>query len=204
MPAWLLPLLADAAVNFGMYQLARHDAGNAQQRQVSDMERAGRNPMWMGSGSGASVVSPPSVNVAQDFGVGLQREQQKYTILEKRAIVQEILARAGRETNESKRLADLRDLQVLLAKKEVELKDLDVETKRAMLPFVADLARAELGQRLSSARQTSAMALLEELRVNGALNDAQWQELIGVSGPMGRVLMELAKTVGIGAILMGR
>lgn len=201
MPAWLLPLVADAAIQAGSYLWSRHDAGNAHQREVEDMKKAGLNPMWVGAGQGTSVVSPPSVNVGSDIQAGLALERQPMTQVEQRARVQEILARAARETNESGLLADTRELKVLLLSGQVKLQDLSMDQKKEMFPLLLGQVRAETEASTSSARNAAANAYLNELAAGKALNDKEWEDLVGIAGPLGRVLRDLAKITGLGYLL---
>lgn len=202
LPAWAIPV-ADLAFNVGSYLLSRHDAGHAQETRVDDMRRAGLNPMWMGAGQGAPVVSFQTPNLASDYSAGLAGERQPYAILEARARVQEILARAAKETNESALIADTKELKRMLLQGEVRLQDLTIDQKKQMFPLLVLQVKAETDASLGSARNANASAMLAELGKGKALNDSEWEELVGLLGPTGRVLRDLAKSVGAAALIGG-
>lgn len=171
-------------------------SSSAHQREVADLRQAGVNPMLRAMG-GASTPSgdraemrdpiggPVSSAVMMKAQVGLIHAQ---TEREKAAAMLTQQQRFDLEGNPSGGMGrPARTMQ--------DLRELDLEQRRALLPTVLERARQEIQQMVSSARASEARAILDEAAKASAENFEAFAKRLGEFGPAVQFALELLRAL---------
>lgn len=172
-------------------------SSTAHQREVEDLRRAGLNPAL--SATGGSGASTPSGAMADYSAMGDAIPRSVATALQVRqaeASIEQTRSAALLSRTQANDLATSATYRYAILAAEQAIKENDAQKVQQLLPILVDQARAELDLTQGSARATKARAALDELARAGALNEAQWQELIGTLGPTGRVLGKAFRAFG--------
>lgn len=206
MPAWLAPLLFGAGVGaVGNWFSARSAnkfsermSSTAHQREVKDMQAAGINPMMSAHGSGASSPQGQS----PELGEGATRGASS-GLAAQQAMASIALTKA--QTRETDKRADFTEQQIVdimnqmqagkfeLIAQQVRSGALDIEQKRRLMPYLVARAKEEVGLTTASASAVKARAALDQLAREGALNEAEFQKLVGEAGPWMKILLQLIR-----------
>lgn len=201
-----LPAIIGAATDIGMYAWQRHDAGEAHQREVEDLAKAGINPLMTAQTRGTPVV--PAPNIGQDIqsGIasGLAIRAQASEIQRAKAQAAAASAAALSSTASARLTGIQADVQSALANYQVEQArgnaqraDLEAQRLSLLLPFVAVQARQEILSSAAGARNANALAVLNELAKNGRVNQSNLDKTIGTYGPFSQLMLEMLER-GIG------
>lgn len=181
-------------------------SSTSHQREVADLKAAGINPMFRGMG-GASTPAGDRAQLEDAVGKGvstgmqtrLMMAQLQKTKAETQYIEDQALktrAEVGRYAEESNagrfdRLVAERDSAVQRA----ELERLSVEERRALVPLARERALAEIESMMSSAAAARARAALDRAAEMGAINQEEFERLIGEAGPGLKFFMNLLRSV---------
>jgi len=192
----LLPIgLAVGSAAFSEWQASRarkwqeRMSSTAHQREVADMKAAGINPMFSARTGGASsppgaMAPPPRMLEAASAKAQIELMQAQAGLVDAQRIETTIRARET-EQGTGSRLAILSD--------ESALRAMDVSQRREL--FQAQIAeiKARTQASVSGALGADQVRRLNELAEKGALNEADWQELIRTGGPFMRSLYQAAQ-----------
>lgn len=179
-------------------------SSTAHQREVTDLRRAGINPLLSARLGGSSTPAGGAAQL-EDPGRGASSAvASALAVKQARAQIDLLESQARREdATASFTNAQQRDLETQAVSgrytrlaDEAELARLSVEEKRQMIPLALQQAREQVRLTVSSARQTEALAILNELASARAENLAAFEkrlEQLGLSGQALRVLLELVR-----------
>lgn len=170
-------------------------SSTAHQREVRDLRAAGINPMVRAM-SGASTPSGDRAQV-EDVGRGVASASIA------RAQLKLINAQAAREDASAMLLQQQRfDLQGnpqggagRAALADINLKEMDLKQRQAMLPVALEQAKAAVQLSLSSAEAAKARALLDDASLMGAQNLEALEKRLGELGPAVRFFFELLRSL---------
>jgi len=174
----------------------KEQSDTAHRREVEDLRLAGLNPVLSSHGSGASTPSGAQARF-EDVGEGATRGMASALAVQQ-AKAQIDLTRAQAENIRGQTF----DLQTQAASgrydliaQQVRSATLSADQQAKLLPIVIQQAKAELQMRLTSARAAKAAAVLDELAASGAVNEAEFQRLIGQGGQWMKLTGELLRII---------
>lgn len=206
MPAWLLPAVGAAGTLLTNVWNAREASKNrefqremsntAHQREVRDLNASGLNPLLSGRLGGSSTPSGDraemrdiSSGVASGLAVARQRAelellraQEHKTVAETHTIQQGL---DERTTGQAFRIGILRD--------QARLAEMSVPQRRDMFEQELAKAKAEISSLQATAARTDALRALDELAKAGAINEAEFEEMIKTASPAMRWLLNAAR-----------
>lgn len=196
-PEWLLATGATVVSNaLQAREAAKNRAfqermsSTAHRREMADLTAAGLNPM-LGLRSGGASTPPGGVPNVENVGTAaLVARRQK-------AEIELLDAQRVKTLVEARKLETFIPGELELQRLQTEISGMDADQKRAVLPTLIEQAKAELAHTVSSARAVNAGAALDELARTGALNEQQFQELVGNAGPWMKILLQLVRGVSI-------
>jgi len=176
-------------------------SSTAHQREMEDMRRAGLNPMLSARGGGSSTPSGAE-------GQAPDLSNSALAALRLRSEIGLIQSQARREdATASYTNAQQRDLETQAASgryaklsDEARLAEMSVREKQLELDQLKDQLAAELRGKVASARQSEALAILNELARPGAENTAELERELrklapGFGGTGLRYLLELVRSL---------
>lgn len=211
-PSWLLPALGIAAGIGGTIYSARaakeeaeknrkfqaEMSNTAHQREVRDLMASGLNPL-LSANSGASSPSGSMADLP-DFGDAISRHTAAaLAVRAAESNIELTQAQAAKLRVETGSIETLFPAHSRLADAQASVAERNFEQMGELFPLTLEKTRAEIRQHLSSARAAQAAAVLDELSRSGAVNEEQFQRLIGQAGPWGRVLASMVKLGAVGA-----
>lgn len=206
----LVPFLPAVASLFSNVWSSREAAKNrefqermsstAYQRQLGDMRKAGVNPALAQLGSGGASAPSGSAGQISDMGPSTARS------LELRILrAQEKLLEA--QTRREDASTDLTNQQWLVLRNEmdagkfeliaqqVQAGRLNLAQLQETLRIALEHAKAEVRRSASSARASEAAAALDEAARTGALNQQQFEQMVGETGPVVRFFLEILRSI---------
>lgn len=177
-------------------------SSSAHQREVADLRLAGLNPI-LSANRGASSPSGAQGD-SPDIGGGVLRGVSTALAVKQQKAQIELLeaqADAARSSGLLTRTQSA-DIQTTANAGRIEsvstqrdILNLDLHQRQQMLPLVLEQAKAEVSRTLSSARAAEAVAALDELDKNRAMNLAEFEKRFGEATPTLRFLFELMRSL---------
>jgi len=165
-------------------------ADSAHQREVRDLQRAGLNPILSARGSGAEVG--PMESMASS-GAQAARTAAEIELIKSQTDLQHAQATHARaQAWELMSFAPGRGAETQMR---TALLAADEATRRQQLPLLLERAREEIAMIQSSSRAARARAMLDEAALEGALNQEEWERLIGEMGPATRFFLEILRSL---------
>lgn len=173
-------------------QFQERMSSTAHGREVADLKRSGLNPLLSRMGSGASSPGGDRAQM-EDVGRGatsamqarmisaqleLTRAQEQKTVAETQGIVRQ---------NQELHSGSTDRLDLLRA--QAEFARGTVTQQRELMPSILAKAQEEVSLVANSARAAKARALLDEAAETGALNQAEFEKVIGEAGPWVKFLL---------------
>lgn len=169
-------------------------SNTAHQREVADLRSAGLNPVLSGHGGASSPAG--SMGDMSGFGeaipkgiaaaLGIRQAEAQIGLTDAQALQARTQA-YDLQTSAGSRYG-LIDAQRAVAEG-------NAAQVREMLPLMVEQARAEIMRTISGARAAQAVAALDEAALSGAMNQAEFEKLIGEAGPALRLLFEALRTI---------
>lgn len=185
-PWWipLLPALIGGAVSLGQqaWQYKREDS--AHQREVADLEKAGLNPALSAGGGRGAETGPPADIVGSALMV--QRAKAEIDLLRSQSVSQR--AGAVRDIAQAEEIKQYAGGRADLAAAQAALARGNLEQMRAQLPGLVERLREEVRLTGNRADVEASEAILRKAEQQGALNEAEIQELMRQYGPVGILL----------------
>jgi len=162
-------------------------ADTAHRREVKDLMAAGINPIHSARGAGAPVGEMQDVGKGVSSALEVRRARAEIAVLEAQARQLGASARQS-ETIASEissyapgRAAEVSARTGLIGQQESTTRDLRL--------YLVEKAKEEVSLVANSARAAKARALLDEAAQTGALNEKEFQQLVGELGPATKFLM---------------
>lgn len=170
-------------------------ADSAHQREVADLRRAGLNPILSaGGGRGAEIGQPPDVAGGINSGLALQRAKAEIRLLDAQSSQAEAAGMLNRtQAADISNTAASGRLELLGLQR--DLASADLEQRRKILDHVVARAKEEVALTQSSSRAAAARAALDEAAERGALNEEEFQRMVGELGPWTRFLLEVLRGI---------
>lgn len=171
-------------------------SSTAHQREVRDMLAAGINPALSARSGGASTPGGAQARI-EDIGssaMAVRLNKAQVNLLEASALREVANARlANTQATDISNTAAAGRLRGITA--QADISEMDARQRAVVLPLALDQAKAELQQRLSSARAADAVAALDEAARAGAENVEALERRLGEAGPAVRFFFELLRVM---------
>lgn len=179
------------AANFAMGErqnrFSRQMSNTAHQRQAEDLRRAGINPLLGAGGVGASSPVGSQVrfedSVGKSISTGMQAAMQKKQLELLTAQIQKEYSQAQLNNAHNTQVTTLTTPQSNHLNAQTALLNVDTETKRKVIAFVAQHMNSEIARNLASAWQSQSGGdvmqverILKSLQVNHAENLSKAEE----------------------------
>lgn len=173
-------------------------SSTAHQREVADLRAAGINPMLSKMGSGASSPSGDRAQI-EDMGRGLSNALQAQMLRAQidltKAQTQREVATAQATVNATEESFAGRDFRLQSLRSAADLAGLSVQERRQLVPVALERARAEIQQIANSAEAARARARLDDLDSVRAMNEAEFEKLLGEASPALRSLLLIVRSL---------
>lgn len=176
-------------------------SSTAHQREVSDLLKAGINPMARGiSGAstpsgGAAVMEDPVKGAGGAISSALQGKMFQAQLELVQAQARAANASAVQSNTQAGDIWNTQQARIELMKAQSAVASGNASEIRARLPMVVDMVKAELSQRLSSAEAARAVAQLDKARLAGLKNIEAFEKSLGTSSPTLRLLFEMLRAI---------
>lgn len=169
-------------------------SNTAHQREMRDAMAAGINPIFLGSGPGASTPGGSQASIP-DFGQGVSRGvASALAVKQAQANIELTRSETLRNTTSSYAEQLLAPQRFSLMQAQEMVASADARTREQLIPLVLERARQEVELTMASARRANAAALLDEYAATGAANLKDFEERAGEAGPWVRLLFELLRS----------
>jgi len=165
-------------------------ADSAHQREVRDLTRAGLNPVLSTRTGGAEVGNMQDVSQS---GAQAARTAAELKVLE--ATADREAANALLARTQAWELTSFAPGRGALVQIQGAVQSMELEQRRQLLPLLVKRAQEEIELTMSSARASKARAALDEAARTGALNEEQFQKMVGEMGPWTRFFLEVLRGV---------
>jgi len=191
MAAWLAPMLVGAGVTALQNLWSSRRADTAHQREVKDLRAAGLNPVLSArGGQGAEIGQQESIAGSAMAAARNAAELELLKASADRESANAMLART-----QAWELTSFAPGRGALVQMQGAVQSMELEQRRQMLPLLVQRAKEEIGLTSSSARAAQARAALDEAARTGALNEEEFQRMIGEMGPWTRFFLEVLRGV---------
>lgn len=170
-------------------------SSTAHRREVADLQAAGINPMLSRMGSGASAPGGDRAQMENPGSSALQAMMLKKQMALIDAQTQGEVARTQGQQVQNQLAHSGMGFSLDKLKAESQSAGVSAEQARAMLPLALKRASAEIQQTLSSAEAMKARAFLDQQDAVRAMNDAQFEELLGRLSPALRTVALLWRSL---------
>jgi len=169
-------------------------ADTAHEREIKDLKAAGINPIHTARGGGGSPVGE-----MQDVGRGVssalevRRARAEIAVMEAQA--KQLTSSARLSETQSNEISSYAPVRAAEVSARAGLTGVQERTAAELRNYLVAKAKEEVSLTANSARAAKARALLDEAAEQGALNEQEFEKLIGEYGPATRFLIEILRGI---------
>lgn len=166
-------------------------SNTAHQREVEDLKKANINPMFRGLGG----ASTPGGDRAQMEDVGAKGISSALAVRQAKSQIGLTDAQARLANTQASDISSTLGNRTELMSMQAKAASASADQLREMLPVLLDKAREEVRLTVASADKARADATLAKAAAAGAMNEEDFQQLIGQGGPWIKLFLEVVRGI---------